>query len=323
MFRKDSVIFKEISAYLLPLSFLYLLFIYLKKIFTHEKDYGFPVISIGNIVAGGTGKTPLLMEIVRVLNNAGKNVVVASSGFRDETFMVARNFPCVKFIRKRKLEFEGLKGFSGVVVLDDGFHCRWIKKSLNILVIDASNPFDNGLLIPSGLLREPKRCLKEADIFIVTRTYMVHRSGLEKIYRYLEKFGKVIYVMDYEIDKLQGKNMDMTTDVLSNSNIIAFTGIGSPMNFFALLSKMNPLKIIGIIYPDHFYYRKKDIDELCNFVLQGKRDYYLLTTEKDFVKLEKEWPCGPPLFYARLKAVLKETSGEKIGFDRLFTPMLK
>jgi len=322
VFRRNSVFFTALSAYLLPFTALYLIFIYLKKIFTRGRDYGFPVISVGNIVSGGTGKTPLVMEIVRELHGREKMVAVASSGFRDETIMLGKNFPRLEFTRKSRQGLAALKGFPGTVVLDDGFHCRWVKKDLNIVVIDASNPFDNGLPLPSGFLREPKHFIEQADLFVVTRTYMVSRMELKALHLDLRQFGRPVYVMEYEIESLRGKHRDITTDIIPGSHVIAFAGIGSPINFFALLATLNPSKISGVIYPDHFYYREKDVDELCRLSLKERTDC-VITTEKDFVKLENKWPRELPLFYLAFKSVLKNMDGTEIGFDTLLAPMLK
>ncbi len=316
------MLFKILSAYLLPFALPYMLFIYVKKIFTRRRDYGFPVISVGNITSGGTGKTPLLMEIVRILHKHGKKVTVASRGFKDENMLLARNFPGLEFTSKNRQGLAAIKGFPGIVVLDDGFHCRWVKKDLDILVIDASNPFDNNRPIPAGLLREPKYFMKQADIFVVTRTYMVSRTKLENLYSYIRQFNKPIYVMDYEVKKLQNKLRSISADVVLGSNVIAFTGIGNPMNFFALLARLKPSRIKGIIYPDHFHYSDKDVEEFCRFTMKERTDC-IITTEKDFVKLEKKWPCELPLFYLALKPVLKELSGKKTVFDTLLHSMIK
>lgn len=322
VFRRKSVFFRMLSLCLLPFSLVYLLAVLVKKTCSRPKKYGFPVISAGNIVSGGTGKTPLVMEIVKALQSAGKTAAVASSGFRDEALMMRNNFPGLVLAHKSREGLEKLKGFSGTVILDDGFHCRWVHRDLNILVLDASNPFDNNLLIPSGLLREPKSFIRQADVFVLTRPYMINQGEAEKLYGYLSRFNKPVFIMDYEIECLKGGSGEADPGAVCGKNVIAFAGIGSPLNFFSLLSGLHPAKINGIIYPDHFDYRERDINRLCWLYLKQKPDY-IVTTEKDYVKLEGRCPDELPLFYLKTKPVLRNTAGEKKDFDTLLTGMLK
>ncbi len=304
-----------------------MLVVVVKRAFAVPKKFRFTVISIGNITAGGTGKTPLVMEVARRLISNGKNVAIASSGLGskrlDEISMMHRNLPTVTLVGKSEKELETLEKISDIVILDDGFHCHRIKKDINLLVLDASNPFDNNLLIPSGLLREPRRFIKEADALILTHTYMVNPADVEKLHRYLTRFNKPVFVMDYEIGCLKNVHGEIAPETICNTRIVAFAGIGNPLNFFHILLKLSPGKIYGIIYPDHFWYREKDINELCYVYLTKKPDY-IITTEKDYVKLEGRYQSEQlPLFYMEIKPVLKSSTGAEKSFDTLLLSMLK
>ncbi len=305
-----------LSAYLLPFTVFYLLAVTIRKLFSQPAKYGFQVISAGNLVCGGTGKTPLAMEIAKTLRTAGRPVAVASSGFRDETLMVRRNFSDIIFARKNRRGFESLGGFDGTVIMDDGFHC------LNIMLLDASNPFDNSILLPAGLLREPKRYLREADVFIVTRPQTADKKAVESLYAYLDRFGKPVYAMDYAPDYMEGISERIDTSNVRGKNIIAFAGIGNPLSFFALLAGLSPEKITGVVYPDHFRYTERDINELCCLYLKKKTDC-IVTTEKDYVKLESLIPCELPLFYLKTKVFLTDAAGKKTDFDSLLDVMVK
>ncbi|MCM8762071.1 MAG: tetraacyldisaccharide 4'-kinase [Candidatus Omnitrophica bacterium] len=292
----------------------------MKRCLTRQRKLDISVISVGNITAGGTGKTPLVMYIASFYQRYGKHIIVASSGaikgrrmylnteLGDEAVMVKKNFPDITITGKIIEEItRGMKGDrKDVIILDDGFHCHNIYKDMEVLVIDMAKPFDNNMLLPSGLLREPKRELKRADVFILSHPYMVDGIMYKNLIDYLLRFKKPIFIMDYEIESVRSNEGDISPDFIKNRVVIAFTGTGNPFNFFSLLSTLSPSKVYGIIYPDHFHYQKQDIRELeSTFLKKGAE--YLITTEKDYVKLIKhDWKV--PLFYLKIKPSLKSVN---------------
>ncbi|MCM8830533.1 MAG: tetraacyldisaccharide 4'-kinase [Candidatus Omnitrophica bacterium] len=331
--REDILVFKIISVYLLPFCLFYLAIIYLKRCLISQRKLDIPVISIGNITAGGTGKTPLVMYIASLYQRYGMGIIIASSGagkgrvrylnteIEDEAVMIKNNFPNIT-ITGKKIE-EIIRGMNGdrknVVIFDDGFHCHYIYKDIEVLVIDMANPFDNNMLLPSGLLRESKRELKRADVFILSHPYMVDKKEYQSLVNYLGYFKKPIFIMDYKIDALRNNRGEISSEVIMNKVVIAFTGTGSPFNFFSLLSTLSPSKIYGIIYPDHFNYQKQDIKELESTFFKKDAEY-LITTEKDYVKLIKyDWKT--PLFYLKIKPVIKSINEDE--FDTLLFNALK
>ena len=326
--------FKIISVYLLPFSLFYLAVIYLKRCLIRKKKLDIPVISVGNITAGGTGKTPLVMYIVSFYQRYGRHIIVSSSGaikksrgrylkaaMEDEAVMVKKNFPDITITGKSIEEITGKMtgNKKDIVVLDDGFHCHHLFKNMDVLVIDMANPFDNNMLLPSGLLREPKKELKRADVFVLTHPYMVNKTKYQGLINYLGYFKKPIFIMDYEIKSMENDRGEISPEFIKNRVIIGFTGTGCPLNFFSLLSALSPSKIYGIIYPDHFLYQKQDIKELESAFLEKDAEY-LITTEKDYVKLNGyEWKV--PLFYLKIKPVVKSINGEE--FDILLFNTVK
>ncbi|MCX8082686.1 MAG: tetraacyldisaccharide 4'-kinase [bacterium] len=306
--------FKVLSIYLIPFSLCYLAVIYLKRCFVRIRRLEVPVISVGNITAGGTGKTSLVMYIADFYQRYRKHIVVASSGnkkgqinssMEDEAIMLKQNIPGIT-ITGKKIE-EIYKELSGnkkdIVILDDGFHCHHIYKDMDILVIDATNPFDNNFLIPAGLLREPKRELKRADVFIISHSSMVDTMRCKNLIRYLKRYRKPVFTMDYKIDSIQNNiNGHLPLSSLKGKVLLAFTGTGNPFSFFSLLSTVSPLKIYGVIYPDHFHYQTQDIKELEDTFLK-KGAEYLITTEKDYVKLS-EYRWKVPVFFLKIKPIL-------------------
>lgn len=326
IFRKNSLFFKVLSVYLLPFTIFYLLVILLKKSTVSPRRFPFSVVSVGNITAGGTGKTPLVMEIAKRLNTPKNKVAVGSSLVRsktsDEIRMMERKLPGVVLTGKTIRDIEKLIGKTDLLILDDGFHCRYIHKDVNLLVLDSSNPFDNHLLIPSGLLREPKGFMKQADAFILTHTYMLSMQDTKKLLSYLKTFNKPLFFMDYEIKGLKNVYGEISPTVIRNKDLVAFAGIGNPMNFFYLLLGLEPKRMEGIIYPDHFHYRERDINEICYLYLKKKPDY-IVTTEKDYVKIKSRHPEDLPLFYLEISPVIQNAEAGKKDFDTLLTEMLK
>ncbi len=330
--HRNSLFFAILSVYLSPFTLFYLLIIYCKKILIPERKLKLPVISVGNIISGGTGKTPLVMSLIKILQNQGKKIIILSSGVddnfsksRDEILMISKKFHGLTFSSKKNKKIKEIvtdryRSYD-ICVIDDGFHCHHIHKDLDILVVDMSNPFDNNMVIPSGLLREPIPSIRRADIFILTHPYMVNAREAAKLRIYLEKLKKPVFVMDYEIECLKNPDREIPPETIQGRNIIAIAGIGNPLNFFHLLLKWTPERIYGVIYPDHFRYRDFDIHELYGLYIKKNPDY-IVTTEKDYVKLQGKCPPELPLFYIKTRNIITNTNRANKNFDAFLSEML-
>ena len=285
----------------------------LKRVFSIPGDTGCRVISVGNITAGGTGKTSLVMYILEKLSTCNLKKGIAFSGgnkYTDEMEMIKRNFPDVKIFRKKEIKRfikKGEKVGLDVLLIDDGFHCHWIKKDVDILLIDAFSPFDNGFPIPSGLLREPKFFIKKADVLVISHPFMEKEEKLKNLIQYLSKFEKPIFIMDYRIARVIGKDRVISPEEVKGKKIMAFCGIGNPFNFFCLLNSLSPEKLVPLVFPDHFRYREKDINEICYLFLRSNCEM-IITTEKDFVKIRK-YEVEIPLYYIENEVVIEKIKG--------------
>lgn len=301
----------------------YLLIIEIKKFLSFPYKFKFPVISVGNITTGGTGKTTLIKVLIEKYLSLNKKIVIVTSKAvqRDEAIMLQKNFPNI-FIIKSKNEFE-IAEFTekinpDIAIIDDGFHCCNIKKNLEILVIDSCSPFDNQLVIPSGFLREPLRNIKRADIFFINNTSMINLKKRIKIENKIKKFKKPIFYMDYKIKKILNLNKEtIPVEQLKNKKIVAFSGIGNPFGFFFLLLNTFPKKIYGIIFPDHFSYTYFDLQEIKNIFLKHKSDF-LITTEKDVVKIEKKYFQDIPFYFLEIEPIIEN----KGMFDKILDKIL-
>lgn len=289
---------------LIPLSVVYGFFAVLNRYIYESgvrKRYrlGRPVISVGNLSTGGTGKTPLVIAISKYLQNIGKNPVVLSRGYRrksknntvcnarmdvlecgDEPLLMAKKKIDVVVgtdrIKSARLAYEKLN--PDVFILDDGFQHHRIEKDLNIIVVDATKPFWEDRLLPAGRLREPVSFYCYADCFVVTRLDRLEKKDLfiEKV----KRFGRPFFVAEEEFGRLynlHGETINPTQ--LAEKNVIVMAGLGNNQQFFHKMQELSQIfrfKIEQFLdFPDHYHYK--------NFTPEVNKVY--LTTEKDIVKL--------------------------------------
>jgi tetraacyldisaccharide 4'-kinase len=304
------------------------------------------VISVGNITAGGTGKTPMVINIVRILEGKGVRTAVVTRGYKgvsegavrvvsdgmgnilppgeagDEPVLMARSLPGVPVVMGSDRYEAGMLAWERfhpqAVVLDDGFQHVRLHRDLNILLMDAAHPFGNGHTIPIGYLREPKMGVKRADFIIFTGAGKVHPDA-EKEVKSLAPPGT--YTADagyFPISFYNIKTREETpAEAFAEKKVFAFCGIANPGSFSLILHKLNA-KITGSEeYPDHHSYSLEDVAFLKEKAAESGAEV-LLTTEKDAVKLEGLIQAGPVIY--ALKAGLKIYNGRKlldISLDRV------
>lgn len=291
---------------------------YQKGIF-ESFDLGVKTISVGNITVGGTGKTPLVAYIAQVLLEKGKKVCVLTRGYgRDnpkERVLVAdgeRILADVKeagdepFELANKLEGKAIivadarraeagkwaKEAFGVTafILDDGFQHLRVKRSLDIVLLDAANPFGNGKLLPAGILRESLESLKRADAVVITRANLV--EDLSEIKEKVLQInpGCKIFVSKNQFKRLinlkefLSVNQQNPTSKIHNLNSMAFCALGNSDNFFNQLRNEKFNLMATKSFPDHHFYTQSEIRSLEKEAIE-KGAEVLLTTAKDAVKL--------------------------------------
>jgi tetraacyldisaccharide 4'-kinase len=247
------------------------------------KSYLVPpiVVSIGNIEAGGTGKTPFTMALAAELRTLGHNAAIVTRGYRgrlkgpvkvsddhdyrdvgDEPLLMARitGVPVVKSPdRCRGAIFAYRRFGSGIVLLDDGFQHRRIFRDMDICLISGS--LDNERLLPMGRLREPVSALKRADYIINT-----------------EKDAGIA------IDGLLDRKGNLYNS-LKGESVLAFCGIANPQRFFDTLRPIYP-QIRTMVFRDHHKYSMSDIRKIK---VAARGTDLIVTTEKDFVRLKPSW----------------------------------
>lgn len=342
--EEDKKMKPNSSLPLLLLSFLYRGILTSRKILyrlrilkTHR--FSCPVISVGNITVGGTGKTPTVCDIARRIEKMGKRPVILSRGYRrrskepyliasdgegtilpwqeigDEPAMMARSLPGVPLLVGASRAQTGQvakENFSpDVIVLDDGYQHIAVHRDLNILVIDASNPFGNRHVLPGGIMRESMANIARADAYLLTRTDQADETG--KLVAELERMGKPIFHSVHHPTHLTelGTGKEVELDALVRRKGMSFCGIGSPAAFGKTLLSLDYTLVGEERFPDHYGYQSDDIDKLKQKAEELRADY-LITTEKDAIRLPEDcregvWSLGVSL----------QITGDQAGWEKL------
>jgi len=321
-----------LSVLLFPLSIIYAIIIYCRRmwysIFSGSSyQSSIKIISVGNITAGGSGKTPFVLYITEKLQEQKKNVAIVIRGYKsgyegknklllhstyylhesdaigDEAIIYLKNLPNIPVVigKNRKKSIQILESeFPDLdyIIMDDAFQHLQVKQDIKICVFNTLNPIGNGLCLPAGIMREPFRCLKNTDYFILNGD---KAKLTESFIKKLEKFKKPIMNAEYfisEIKDLHGNQIE--TEVLKNKKILLLSAIGSPKSF------ENTITQVGVTFEDHIalndHYEYTDDYFITHRRIFIKYDY-ILTTEKDFGKLQAI-RCDLPILVIYAKMIM-------------------
>ncbi len=280
-----------------------------------------PVISIGNITAGGTGKTPAVEYTVNWFAQNGARPAILSRGYRskdgknDEALLLAAHLPGVphrQHPNRFRAALEAMKlDNANVLILDDGFQHRRLARFGNLVLIDATCPFGYGHLLPRGLLREPLKGLRRADAVIVTRCDLVNPAALTKILNRLHKLApEAPIATSRHTPKAVAAYPDGAAQeptVLSGKRLGLFSSIGNPAAFTRTVEKLGGSVEWAVEFPDHHWYTAEDIARIVR--ADDKSVEAFVTTEKDAVKLGGKWHGSQKLVVLRVE--MEILSGEE------------
>ena len=263
------------TVLLIPLSLITWIYIILKKTFIQKVKFNIPVICVGNIFIGGTGKTPLSIHIARKLSENGKNPAIVRKYYRshiDEHKMILSYYnKLILNLNRSKGIYEALEKSYDAVILDDGFQDYKIKKNLSIICFNSNQLIGNGYLFPSGPLRESLGSLRNANILIINGDRSLNfEQKILKIQKDLK-----IYYSNYKPLNIQE---------FKNKKLLVISGIGNPENFFKILkdNQMNIQK--KMVYPDHYEFTKNEMLKIIEYA--KKNDFQIVMTEKDYYKIK-------------------------------------
>ncbi len=308
---------------LLPFTFIYRIIIFFWDFYWRsKKPVALPtrVISVGGITIGGAGKTSVAGYIAQNLLSGGKDAVVVARGYKrlktepviltaenyssweacgDEPAALVKSVPGLtvyidsdKTAAARKASEVGRE----IIIIDDGFQHRKLKRDVDIVCLDGMDPFGNGFLMPSGRLREPKKSLSRADIIIVidgpsdNSDYMMDLPQGIPVFRGKKNVNSVV--------SLQGDTIN-----LKGSKVLAFCGLGNPRSFRESLLETGCDIVELFEFGDHHRYKSADLEKLIRSDKQNNADH-IVTTLKDAVKLDKIWAQNQPLYYVEIEIEL-------------------
>lgn len=256
-----------------------------------------PVISVGNITVGGTGKTPLVIWLCNLLREQNVNCAILTRGYKaatgrdDEPGMLAKNCPgtavvvnpdrlagAIEAVKKHRAQ---------VLIMDDGFQHRRLHRDIDIVTIDAMLPFGYGRLLPAGLLREPVSALKRAQAAIITRCDLVSRDMLTELTATIGRINPgmiVAQAIHSPVFAISGEKQ-IPLEELKNKKVFVFCGIANPQAFLATVSLVGANITGSKVYDDHHSYTAGDIEEIYRDAAQSGAEM-ILTTEKDYNKID-------------------------------------
>jgi len=317
-----SRFFLGIAAALYSIAIILRNFLYSKGVLKAHRA-GAPVICIGNITTGGTGKTPLVVWLCNLitkhstLKTQNYECAILTRGYKtrrascvmrraknrrntiydirntiDEPAILAESCPRAKVVINPDRLAGAVEAVSklgaDVLIMDDGFQHRRLARDLDIVAIDATRPFGYGKILPAGLLREPVSGLKRADAVIITRADQVTAAELTRLEKKLRLINPNMIIAKSIHSPTCVKSADgreTATEELKGKKIFAFCGIGNPDAFFSTIKKPGCDLAGSEIYDDHYHYTDEDIKRIFKQAEHFKADM-VLTTQKDWVSTQ-------------------------------------
>ena len=277
-----------------------------------SKKVSVPVISVGNLSAGGSGKTPLVELLAKRLMLAGRKVAIVSRGYKressgtvvvsngavqcaeasaagDEPAQMAVKLTGVVVIvderRARGAEYAIEKFGANVIILDDGFQHRSLKRDLDILVLPVEEVEEPGWMFPAGNRREPITSIKRASLIAVTRCESIEQ--FQKAKAVVQKWtGKPVIGLTTKVSAFRRASSRFSVDLsgIKGKTAVAFSGIGNPESFARTLNSLGMEVKEHVVFPDHHLYREGELRNLENLLVETRADY-CVTTEKDVARL--------------------------------------
>jgi tetraacyldisaccharide 4'-kinase len=286
-----------------------------------------PVVSVGNITAGGTGKTPMVALLARYCMGRGKRVAVLSRGYGgslhgetrivsdgqkvlltaceagDEPFMLASGNPGLIVVigpdRYKAGVFAQDRLDPDIFILDDGYQHIRLHRDLNILLLDCLRPFGNGNVLPAGLLREPRSATERADLIIYTRCG--EKQPVDEVPDI--PVCRATHLLTGVVPLSGGELLPLSH--LLHLQGLAFAGIAEPSSFFTMLEEAGMKICAQLIFPDHCRYDNVEIMKIRSALDSDGADY-LITTRKDAVKLSSHLDNLDNVYVAVLEVKIAE-----------------
>lgn len=290
-----------------------------------------PIISIGNLSFGGTGKTPFTLWLADYLDQLDLKVMILMRGYKgnlekshgllkggrklgvnpadfgDEALLLSRRLDHVSVVvgkrRSENLDFYFHQESPDVVILDDGHQHLKLFRDLNIVLFDCLMPLDKYRVAPEGYLREGMTALRDADLVVLGRADQVTQKAREELKDQLKQFTTVsaqFAEICYRPTGLFSAHYKLKKDLpeLAGLRVICVAGVASPLSFFKLMESLGVDIVAKESFPDHYAFKLEDMTRLID--LAHKEDAILVTTEKDIVKMRRV-ADSEKLYYLEIK----------------------
>lgn len=287
---------------------------------------GVPVVCVGNITAGGTGKTPLVIWLCRYLQHQGLRCAILTRGYKtkagemtDEPAVLAKACGDVPVIVNSDRLAGARKAIeqyhAEILILDDGFQHRRLKRDMDLIAMDATCPFGYGRILPAGLLRESPKALRRAAAVIITRSSQVSPEQLTAIEQQIDALapGLPVATSSHRLTHAKTlKNQRIELDALVGRPVYAFCGIGNPQAFFSSLAQ-HGMNLVGCeTYDDHYTYTPEDVSRIFDKARACGAEF-VLCTQKDWVKSALLGPKNDAIVFAAMAMELDFVD----GFDKI------
>jgi tetraacyldisaccharide 4'-kinase len=279
-----------------------------------------PVISVGNITVGGTGKTPLVIWLCNLFREQDVNCAILTRGYKaaknesDEPGMLVKNCPgstvvvnpdrlagAIEAVKKHKAQ---------ILIMDDGFQHRRLHRDIDIVTIDAMQPFGYGKLLPAGLLREPVSALKRAQVVILTRCDLVSKNNLAELTAAINRINPDVIIAQTKHNPLFAVSGEkqIPLEELKDKKTYVFCGIANPEAFLATVRLIGANIVGSKIYDDHYNYTGNDVNDIYRDAAKSCAQM-ILTTEKDYNKVPQPASGDGELILAYLAVRLQFVDG--------------
>jgi tetraacyldisaccharide 4'-kinase len=280
----------------------------------HSARVGVPVVSVGNLTLGGTGKTPCVEYVARFFRRHERRVAILSRGYgategrNDEALVLEENLPDVPHLQGAdrvslaRVAIEELE--SEVLVLDDGFQHRRLQRDADLVLVDATCPWGYGHLFPRGLLREPSAGLGRASMILLTRCDQVSPEALGHLRREVSRLAPHVPIAETTHRPARWVNAggeDHDLAALEGRPVAGFCGLGNPEAFRRTLERLGGSVIAWRAYPDHHGYTRDDVESLRTWARELPTDAVVATTQKDLVKIRLECLADKALWALRVE----------------------
>ena len=289
---------------------------------SHQAPGAVPVISIGNITTGGSGKTPMVEWLCAKLVESGRNPAILIRGYKDagqgsdEAMLLEKSLgqsvPVIVGADRVASARRCVEMNVDTLVLDDGFQHLRLRRDMDIVLIDATNPFGLGKCLPRGLLRENVGTLKHAHAIVVTRSDAIDRPSLDGLLEHLKTLSPsaILCTAVHRPTGVVAAGRGEPVDALVGKKVFAFCGLGNPHGFFHTLRRLGCNVVEAVALDDHAQYDSQLLERLCSML--ASRADAMVTTAKDAVKIEFSNRM-PPMLALEVKMDIVTGSDEPLA----------